>query len=463
MNVDSMVPSIKKDFSGMTNFTVGLEELTTKISTLTFNVTNINELFSTTALYSPLLKPEDPARSAIDIDKRERTFSCDNPVFLRRVNFTGVNSKNLEFTVFTSEGISKKIPVIEYTNVSQALVNEFCVKFTLKSKGAFGKPKLSSMVISGFDFRLQQKVRTSLVEFININNELSTFLADAKKTVAAQEARSATVVASLAEAQESLISVEEELIGVKEVLVSKNKELLEVEMRVKATEVITSSLNSEIEAKSNNVQQLERESRKLNVEVSDLNQELSSLVNDRSLISDEFADFVKEGKGQAAIYIKLMALPVLVMGGSVLILFNGANNLIVGHYETSQDIMASILLRVPFAAAIGGAIYYSWIISSSFMKKIFEIQEERLTLAKLLVLAKNTVFSTAEDLGIDAKEKFHLRTRLKIEMLKSHLAKNFGGTISMPELDPKQPAAEKDSDTVVPFPEAKSTANESAV
>lgn len=424
----------------MASFSDGLEELTEKISKLTFNVTWITELFSTTTYYSPLLKPEDPSRAAIDIDKRERTFSCDTPVFLRKIEFVGVNTKGLDLTIFTSEGVSRKISVIEYASGSIGVINDFCVRFTLRSKGTFVKPKLSAIKVAGFDFKQQQKMRNALTEFVAVNFELTDFLAEAKKTVAAQEGRSAIAVASFAELQGKLSESEGELIELSTALGLKNKEVLDADARVKAAEHIAASVNAEIEAKSNNVQQLEREAKKLNIEVADLNKELSSLVNDRSLISDEFSEFVKEGKGQAAIYIKLMALPVLVMGGSVLILFNGANNLIVGHYETSQDIMASILLRVPFAAAIGGAIYYSWIIGSSFMKKIFEIQEERLTLAKLLVLAKNTVYSTAEDLGIDAQEKFHLRTRLKIEMLKSHLAKNLGGEISLPELEPKPKA-----------------------
>ncbi|WP_330213572.1 hypothetical protein [Pseudomonas sp. Z18(2022)] len=430
----------------MTSFSDGLEELTTKILALTFNVTSITDLFSTTVYYSPLLKPEDPAKAAIDIDKRERTFSCQNPVFLRKIDFFGVNTKNLELTVFTSEGVARKIAIYEYASGSFALVHEFCVKFTLRSKGTFAKPKLSGIKIFGFDFKHQQKMRTALTEFVSVNYELTGFLADAKKTVAAQELRNSNAVAVLAETQESLSATEGELVEVADILAAKNKELLDAEARLKAAEVIAASMNSEIEAKRNNIQQLERESKKLNIDVADLNQELSSLVNDRSVISDEYSDFVKEGKGQAAIYIKLMALPVLVMAGSVAVLFNGANDLIVGHYETSQDIMASILLRVPFAAAVGGAIYYSWIIGSSFMKKIFEIQEERLTLAKLLVLAKNTVFSTAEDLGVDAKEKFHLRTRLKIEMLKSHLAKNLGGGITLSELDPKQKEPKRTSE-----------------
>ena len=116
-------------------------------------------------------------------------------------------------------------------------------------------------------------------------------------------------------------------------------------------------------------------------------------------------------------------------------IYNGANNFLSTHYESTGDVMAAFLLRIPFAAVVGGAIYYSWKIAHAFMVKIFSIQEERLTLAKLLILAKNTVFSTAEDLGIDSVEKFHMRTRLKIEMLKSHLASNIGVRLNMPELE----------------------------
>ena len=85
----------------MSQFTSELDELVKKIEGLSFNVVNINNVFTTTNLFTPLLSAEAPGKSKTDLDKRERYFYSANPVFIRRVEFFGEAYKNIEFRIYT--------------------------------------------------------------------------------------------------------------------------------------------------------------------------------------------------------------------------------------------------------------------------------------------------------------------------------------------------------------------------
>lgn len=419
----------------MSLFTTELDELVSNIEGMSFAVENINKVFSTTPLFTPMLSAEVVGKNKIDLEKRERVFQTSSPVFVRRIEFIGEGYKNIELCFYSSEGISKVVGIDSSAKNGWVIINDFCLKFSIRSKGVVGRPKISTINIFGFEFSRMLKMRLALSEFATAHYRLSGFVKDSQGVVAALEAKNEALSEELQTYSENIaeLTVESEKLGIS---IKQERNILDaVSASVESAKVSLSSLSGEVQAKENNLQQLTRETKTLNDGVADLKQQLSNLVNDRSLISDEFSDYIKEGRGQAEVYLRLMVVPAFVIGMGVCVIYNGANTFLLTHYEATSDVVAAFLLRIPFAAVVGGAIYYSWKIAQAFMTKIFSIQEERLTLAKLLILAKNTVFSTAEDLGIDPNEKFHLRTRLKIEMLKSHLASNLGSKLSMSELE----------------------------
>lgn len=436
----------------MSLFTTELNELVSNIEGMSFVVENINKVFATTPLFTQMLSAEVVGKKKIDLEKRERIFQSSSPVFVRRIEFFGEGFRNIELCFYTSEGVPKNISVESNAKSGWVVINDFCLKFSIRSKGMLSRPKISTVNIYGFEFTRIQKMRSALSEFASASYNLSGFVKESKDIVAALETKHEVLTEEVEEYSESVASLTIES-GKLEVAIRQERKVLEgIEGDVESAKINLSSLTAEVQAKENNLQQLTRETKTLNDGVSDLKQELSSLVNDRSLISDEFSDYIKEGRGQAQVYLRLMVVPAFVIGMGVCVIYNGANNFLSTHYESTGDVMAAFLLRIPFAAVVGGAIYYSWKIAHAFMVKIFSIQEERLTLAKLLILAKNTVFSTAEDLGIDSVEKFHMRTRLKIEMLKSHLASNIGVRLNMPELEQSNKSNSAPTPTPTPTP-----------
>ena len=54
------------------------------------------------------------------------------------------------------------------------------------------------------------------------------------------------------------------------------------------------------------------------------------------------------------------------------------------------------------------------------------IHSQRLGLARLLVVAKDTVYSSMDGLNIPDERKFRERIKLKLQMLRSHLTSELG-------------------------------------
>lgn len=119
-----------------------------------------------------------------------------------------------------------------------------------------------------------------------------------------------------------------------------------------------------------------------------------------------------------------MTIPLAAIFFSIYQLYAGASKLLATENQSAIEILAAFILRIPFAAIFGVAIYYSWKIASAMIQRVFKIHSDRLTLAKLLVVARETVHSSAKNLSITDHEKFQEQTSLKIEVLKSHMARD---------------------------------------
>ncbi|MBK3749287.1 coiled-coil domain-containing protein [Stutzerimonas balearica] len=422
----------------MNDFVAAYESAKTQLEGISFKSTLINRTFKTTSGCAFLLEPEVAPQKApagkvavpkkIKLDKRGRDFESPSPVYIRFISFKGENLANLTVSVVGSSGKPTAIVVTQHAGSAQCIVRDFCGGFHVNIKSGSARPVLSSVEIYGFlasDF-------ASVKSLLNSYYDSAQALKDALDKAANEVSSS---VGLLEENERRLVNVQSEIERAEETsaeLAGQNKKLSE---EINKLSLSRASLAEKVEAlgrdqvaKENNCRQLSLQIDGLNQEVAEVSRELAGLVNDRSLISDEFRDYVCEGRRQSAVYIKLMVVPCVAVLLCAVLLYNGSHNILFGHYETSEDKLAALLLRMPFAAVLGGIAYYSWNIANRFLNKIFEVESERLTLAKLLVIAKDTVFSTAEQVGVDKSEKFYLRTRLKIEMLKAYLSKDLGAS-----------------------------------
>jgi len=182
---------------------------------------------------------------------------------------------------------------------------------------------------------------------------------------------------------------------------------------------------------TNNITQLETTSSELNKEISIKDSELKKLVSNTNIFSTEIEEYITQGNQDIKLYSFLSLIPwILIMLVTYTVFFGSSNlstELISMIKEGSKiDIMTVFWLRLPFVIIVVSILFVSYEISKMFIKNIIHIQKQRRTFAKIGIIAKDIADSSIEGLNIKEKEKFELRTKLKMDLLKSHLTNEIG-------------------------------------
>lgn len=403
-----------------------LDELETKLPKLDGVK---NSFWKTTTQCQTLLSESGATTKPVKVTGAAKRFTPNGLFYLEYLSFTGAASKlisNLTVIIKPVNEPSFTLKLISSKDATYAFgfTRKFCEWFEIYSTAIISKPVLTKINVYGTD-----------------SSQLSSFSKDIEYVIKARDTFDSFKEQTTNEHLETLEKIEQLENKSKELssTISEYKiELSELESSVSATRAKYAEENSKLqkikldanhfeERKTlafNNVAQLTETADELNKKISTLDGTLKKLTSDKNLISDEYGPYVKEGKSQAQVYSALLTIPLLAIFFAIYQIYMGASNLLNAAYQSPSDIFAAFILRIPFAAIFGLAIFYCWKISSAMIQKIFKIHGDRLTLAKLLVVARETVHSSARNLNITDHEKFQEQTALKIEVLKSHMAKD---------------------------------------
>lgn len=412
-------------------FSFDISSLATTLKETSFQSSLINRFFKSSATYNSLLLKNIPAKF-IKLDKAGRIFKSDKHLFIRSISIYFENpdkkTESVKVSIMNQKGelIDSPGARLGYGDRVVFFPESFSSQFEIKYSGIGIRPKATKIDIFGLDFESIEKQRTTIARFFDAAFQIEKELAKASAEIETLSSKHSELEANL-ETDTTLLTaatseLEERQKKIGE-LVEQSFELSNsIELQRNRLKEIT---ETEIQ-KNNNVEQLDKKSQDLNVEIADRQRELSIIVNDRNLISDEYKDYVREGKSQSRIYGLYLAASLVIAITALSLLYTGAKDLLVQPFEGAQEVFASFILRLPFAAVMSGTLLASLALARFMFRRILSINEERLTLAKLLILAKETVFSTAEATNISADEKFRARVEVKLEMLKAYLANSLG-------------------------------------
>ncbi|MCP1508267.1 putative coiled-coil protein SlyX [Pseudomonas marginalis] len=414
-----------------------LEELESKLTEYEMKLPELNSvnnaLWKSTSQCQTLLKESGATTKPVKITSIAKRFTPDRPFFIDSIDFHGENAAKM-LTSLTV--IIKPLGKAQYnlqlsitgqgTKFCYGFIRCFCEWFEIYSDSLLNKPKLTKINIFGVDIAQLIEHSDDIAETIRSKRDIAKFKAD---TIQQHTELTEQIHALKLEKTEA----ESAYVDIANALEQENAALIEVSAAVSAESLKLTELKKEASETStvltqtkNNITQLNETVVTNNKAISKLNSELKKLASDKSLISDEYGPYVKEGRSQAMIYVFVVIFPLLAIIFSVYELYAGASKILTTDYKTATDILASFTLRIPFAAVFGLAIYYSWKLTSSIILKIFTIHSDRLTLAKLLVLAREAVHSSARNLDLSNETILQEQLRLKIEVLKSHLSKDLG-------------------------------------
>lgn len=187
----------------------------------------------------------------------------------------------------------------------------------------------------------------------------------------------------------------------------------------------------------------------LAVEIAEKKQELRSLQDDINMFPTEISGFVSQAAKNTNTYWWLSVVPIaLLVVMAALLVLNAANLTTVIDEHENARIFSILVTRIPYvviATAIIGAAYK---LAALFVGEIMRINQQRLNLSKVSIIATDVSKASAEGLeDLSDEEIFALRTRLKMDMLRDHmkeyLSKDFAASLARKRREAKPKASEE--------------------
>jgi len=302
-------------------------------------------------------------------------------------------------------------------------------------------------MINGFSLESFKDISEKIVAV----SELSSSIDKLKQSTTSEvQEKTAEIKLKSEELSEILEKTSEHSIKLNSLTESIKEQSLTLSGLIEKTKILQ---QKEVALKSN-TDKLTEESRLLSTNIAKEEQKLKDLENNKNVFSDEFVDYVEASKKHTKLYASLATIPLAVIMGCSLILYMNSNSFLHRGSYSLQEVASDFLLRIPFSAATISVAFLSWKICEKLVSKCIEIHQAQRDLSKLLVIAKETVFSSSSELSISDEIKFKERIRLKVQMIKNHLKKeissDFDYKIEAKEPDDATPTSDDSADPVAP-------------
>ena len=361
-------------------------------------------------------------------------FKFTEAIYIQKVIFKtedNINLKDLEIIAIDYKGNSS---VITFSNkehkvwIPKKVLNEFKIK---APKRLINKIKLTHIDIIGFKLDDLDLIKDKVNEFENSKLSLQTLSDDIENKDR--------------ELEENLIEKNEIINTKKETIDGLNQDILNLESEIEAlsdSKTLLENETNQLQLKKellstentnleNNIQQLNETSSQLNSKISNQNDELKKLTDDTNIFATEMKEYIEQGNKDILLYTYLSAIPWILIAVVSGIIFFGASDLTTV-YNTNMtdgkgiDIATIFWSRIPFVLIVMSILFVSYEISKIFIKNIIHIHKQKRIFTKIGILAKDIAEQSILGLKIDEKDKFELRTKVKMDLLKSHLKNEIG-------------------------------------
>lgn len=391
---------------------------------------SINNLFKSSPNYTALLTTNNTTSKSVKLETRERSFKSQEVNYLHTIYFYTDNLPNAKqailFNYTNSRGVKTNLAISATDSFAFVLVKDFTHSFDISYSGKGIRPKIKKIQINGLESKKLESSKFIIAEFISSHISLENIVNRLKLEHLAGEHKVASIREDIKAQEDIKTKNEEKIIELSLQVHSHEAELKQYQTEISEAENRLFSISNDEAAKQNSFSQLVEQESSLNRKIIELRSTLEGLQRDRDIISDEFVDYVKEGKGQTRSYLGAIVLAFFVIGLCVALLFNGASNLLTTSFPSAEDVFAAFALRLPFAAVLSGVIVGAGAFIKYLIGRTVRINEERLVLAKLLVIAKDIIHSASDKIQLTDQEKLDSRIRLKIDLLKAHLTAELG-------------------------------------
>lgn len=406
---------------------------------------------------SKLIKNSDVSFS-YQLKLKQYEFKLKEPIFVSSIDLKS-KSDDLKNTIvevydyFTNE--KSRIPIDDFESYKYIgiSINRIITAFIIKPPIRKEKIDLVSIEINGLKLDDSSYIIDSYKKQSNLKTELNEIYTRYKTELSEKESK---IIQNESLSNKKLQQLDLEITQKESKISELDKKLLDLTSSVKTTNKLfddltinTDNLKKEkidLESKlstiTNDIEQRKTQSEKLNKNISNEKEELVRLNNDKSLMAYELKEFVKEANRNIKIYLAIGIIPIILLIVLTIVLFYGSSNLTmidVNNLSVSIDanstltnmksqsnvnIVDILLSRLPFVLIIISIIIASYEISKIFIRKAINIQNQKMTFSKIGIISKDVSDTSFDGLEITDEEKYELRIKLKMDILKEYLKKD---------------------------------------
>lgn len=309
---------------------------------------------------------------------------------------------------------TRKIPLID--NCFTLKINDFIDSFNFKPPSKlFQQPLIKSIKVIGFSMSDFHDVCNSIIEIDDYKDKIITQTESIIEEARTAEESIGTLQQEINERKEEFINIESDVNEIKD----KNAELNEINRGLKSDE---SDITKRIESADDSLDSKGIERKSLNQEIAKSKTELKQLNEDINMFPSEIAGFVNEGEKALRKYYFLAGIPLILLVLVVYSLFSSAVELTtIFEVNKNASILSILLTRLPYVTVSCMVIFACFGLTKFFVNQMVNINQQRMNLNKISIIANDVSSSSSIGIDMDDSTKYHLRTKLKMELLKEHL------------------------------------------
>jgi hypothetical protein len=192
--------------------------------------------------------------------------------------------------------------------------------------------------------------------------------------------------------------------------------------RIESLKNQQSVLETRIEAQNSTIEEQNIKRSQLLNDVSESSKQLKELENNIYLFPSEIKQFAEKAGKDKAFYWKLAAVPIAVLAIMAFALLKNAADLTTIYDEQDNARLISIFMtRLPYVAIAGAIIGVMFKLASQLVSEIMRIDSQTRSLAKISIIATDVSAASVDKLDLSPEEIYHLRTGLKMDLLREHL------------------------------------------
>jgi len=381
------------------------------------------------------------------LNRNEYSIRFNDPIFIRSILFTissaPVNTER-KLSIKHVNLISGKKEEIEgykqneneYLYQLGAVTKEIIIKANYN--WADQKIVLSKINISGYSQTYLDILNNRIDKVIDIKSNFDNHYSETISEIDDEKSKLAHIEdehdVRLEELTNNINSKHNEISEAEQELDDIRKEITTEQNNHITIQTKNTNIQSQVNDKENKLSRVLDQIKERNIEninliekTQKIKSELDEARRDKSLFSDEIVEFARQGANNARIYTWLSLVPLLLISIIAIKLFYSAEDMIsqINLLEKLSP-LDIIISKIPFALVSIALIQTCYYICKSFITKIMEIHQDRLALSRIAIIAKDVSDASFSGLAIKDEIKYEVRTKLKMDMLKAHMAKDLG-------------------------------------